>query len=159
MSYPEPHYLGDTGEINFQFRPNDTTPELNGRTGGSTSYLAKGEATRGQFGLYRMVLGPKAPGPSPHFHKAIGESFYVLSGSVALYNGEKWIDGAPGDFLYIQEGGIHAFGNHTDEPATMLLLFTPGAPREDYFERVGTVGSMTEEERTEFFLRHDTFWL
>ena len=50
-------------------------------------------------------------------------------------------------------------GNHTDEVATMLLLFTPGAPREDYFERVGTVASMTEEERAEFFLRHDTFWL
>ena len=63
MSYPEPHYLGDTGEIDFRFRPAGTAPELTNGSGGSTSYLAKGEATRGQFGLYRMVLGPKQPGP------------------------------------------------------------------------------------------------
>jgi hypothetical protein len=41
----------------------------------------------------------------------------------------------------------------------MLILFTPGAPREDYFERVRTASAMTEEERAEFFLRHDTFWV
>ena len=41
----------------------------------------------------------------------------------------------------------------------MLLLFTPGAPREDYFERVGQAGSMTEDERDAFFFQHDTFWI
>ena len=41
----------------------------------------------------------------------------------------------------------------------MLILFAPGAPREDYFERVGTAAQMSEEERTEFYLRHDTFWV
>ncbi len=40
----------------------------------------------------------------------------------------------------------------------MLILFTPGAPREDYFERVSTAAAMSEEARAEFFLRHDTFW-
>jgi len=41
----------------------------------------------------------------------------------------------------------------------MLILFAPGAPREDYFERVATTGQMSEEERIEFYLRHDTFWV
>ena len=27
----------------------------------------------------------------------------------------------------------HGFGNVTDEPASPLMLFTPGAPREFYF--------------------------
>ena len=31
-------------------------------------------------------------------------------------------------------GGVHGFRNESGEPASMLLLFTPGAPREDYFE-------------------------
>ena len=41
----------------------------------------------------------------------------------------------------------------------MLILFAPGAPREDYFERVHTVGDMDPQEAEEFFLRHDTFWV
>ena len=41
----------------------------------------------------------------------------------------------------------------------MLILFAPGAPRRGLL-RAGapTAGQMSEEERTEFFLRHDTFW-
>jgi hypothetical protein len=44
----------------------------------------------------------------------------------------------------------------------MLLLFAPGAPREDYFETLARLAegeSMTPEERDAFMLRHDTFWL
>ena len=58
------------------------------------------------------------------------------------------------------EGGIHAFRND-DGPASMLILFAPGAPREDYFETLARVGRglvMSDEEKTAFYLRHDTFW-
>ena len=44
----------------------------------------------------------------------------------------------------------------------MLILFAPGADREDYFETLDRVGRglvMDDEERAAFFLRHDTFWL
>ena len=37
-----------------------------------------------------------------------------------------------------------------------------GAPREDYFETLaalGRGGTMTDEERAEFMLRHDTYWV
>ncbi len=54
---------------------------------------------------------------------------------------------------------MHGFRNESGEPASMLILFTPVAPREDYFERVATTSAMTEEEQAEFFLRHDTFWV
>ena len=40
----------------------------------------------------------------------------------------------------------------------MLLLFAPGAPREDYFETLARVSKgevMSEEERLAFYLRHD----
>ncbi len=83
----------------------------------------------------------------------------VLSGQVRLHDGNGWVDGHPGDFLYVPQGGVHGFRNESGEPASMLILFTPGAPREDYFERVHTVGEMTPEDRDEFFRRHDTFWL
>ena len=70
-------------------------------------------------------------------------------------------DGQLGLYRYVMgpgRGRVHAFRNESGEPATMLILFTPGAPREDYFERVATAKDMSEPERAEFFLRHDTFW-
>jgi quercetin dioxygenase-like cupin family protein len=53
---------------------------------------------------------------------------------VRLYDGARWLDAVVGDFLFVPEGGVHGFRNESGEPASMLLLFTPGAPREDYFE-------------------------
>ena len=44
----------------------------------------------------------------------------------------------------------------------MLLLFTPGAPREDYFETLADAArreAMGEDDWAAFFLRHDTFWV
>jgi quercetin dioxygenase-like cupin family protein len=83
----------------------------------------------------------------------------VLEGEVQLYDGRRWTTGRPGDYLYVPEGGLHGFRNESGEQASMLILFAPGAPREDYFERVASAGQMSEDERTEFYLRHDTFWV
>jgi mannose-6-phosphate isomerase-like protein (cupin superfamily) len=158
LPYPEPRYDGATGEPSGPYRPIGTPPELVTPSGTEVHYLATGASTDGQLGLYRYVMGPGRGGPDPHFHRAITESFYVLSGTIRLYDGTGWVDGRPGDFLYVPQGGVHAFRNESGEPATMLILFTPGAPREDYFERVATAKDMSEPERAEFFLRHDTFW-
>jgi hypothetical protein len=40
----------------------------------------------------------------------------------------------------------------------MPILFTPGAPREGHFELASTVAQMSEEERSAFLVRHDTYW-
>ena len=162
MSYPEPRYEGGTGEISALYRPGDATPELLMSSGGSASYLATGASTNGQFGLYRWDMAAKPTGPAAHFHKTISESFFVLSGTVRLFNGERWTDTKPGDFLYVPEGGVHAFRNESGEPASMLILFAPGAPREPYFETLAEVAAgdreLTPEEWEEFYLRHDTYW-
>jgi mannose-6-phosphate isomerase-like protein (cupin superfamily) len=162
MSYPEPRYFGQTGEVSARLRLDGTEPETASPGGTRTHYLATGASTNGQFGLYRWEMGPKPGGPDPHFHRTISESFYILSGTVSLYNGTKWIDATPGDFLYVPEGGIHGFHNESGAPASMLLLFAPGAPREEYFETLADAArreAMTDDERAEFMLRHDTYWL
>jgi quercetin dioxygenase-like cupin family protein len=160
--YPPDRYAGASGEVNATVRPADAPAELALGGGGAAHYLATGATTGGAFGLYRWEMGPAPTGPGPHFHRGITESFYVLSGTVRLYDGERWLDGAPGDFLHVPEGGIHGFRNESGEAASMLLLFTPGAPREDYFETLADKerrDAMTPEDWTEFFLRHDTFWV
>src|SRR5689334_22128819 len=133
MSYPEARYRGDTGEITATYRRAGRRPDLVIGSDTAVSYLATGASTRGQFGLYRWEAQPHTKGPNPHFHKTMSESFFVLSGIIRLFDGARWIDATAGDFLFVPEGGIHAFNNESDEPAAMLLLFAPGAPREGYF--------------------------
>ncbi|GGO76909.1 cupin domain-containing protein [Nonomuraea cavernae] len=169
MSYPEPRYLDEHGAASGVFRSADLPPDLT--MGPKTDdpaerptevhYLGTGASTGGAFGLYRWEMGPRKSGPSPHFHRTITESFYVLDGTIRLYNGERWVDGRPGDFLYVPEGGIHAFCNQSGEPASMLILFTPGAPREAYFEELADIATtgrqLTPEEWTDVYLRHDQY--
>jgi len=157
--YPGDTYDGD-GEASAWLRPDATEPELSYVNGGTCEYLATGDQTSGQFGLYRWTFGEAESGPDPHFHRAISESFYVLEGSVKLFDGSEWRTARSGDFLHVPEGGIHGFrgGNHS----RMLLMFSPGAPREDYFEtldRLGRGEKMGDGELAEFMLRHDTFWV
>jgi mannose-6-phosphate isomerase-like protein (cupin superfamily) len=140
-------------------RKPDQPPELTYRSGGTVHYLATGASTNGQFGLYRWEMSGEPSGPGPHFHRSISESFFILAGSVRIYDGRRWIDTAPGDFVHVPEGGVHGFRNESGEPASMLLHFAPGAPREGYFEGLPDLANASEAERTEFFLRHDTFWL
>jgi mannose-6-phosphate isomerase-like protein (cupin superfamily) len=159
MSYPEPRYLGEGGEVSATYRVADHEPEVTYPSGNTAHYLATGSTTHGLFGLYRWEMGPEPSGPGPHFHRSISESFYILSGMVRIYDGTRWIDTQPGDFVHVPEGGIHGFRNESGEPASMLLHFAPGAPREGYFEGMTGLAGMSEEEKAEFYLRHDNQWL
>lgn len=155
MSYPEKVYFGQNGEVSANFRP-ASTPVDTGQPDNGIHYLATTETTRGEFGLYRVVMKPRAGGPKTHFHRTISESFFILGGTVRLYNGDKWIEAEQGDFLHVPQGGLHAFRNDSDAPAEMLLLFTPGAPREEYFEKLGQIA---EQERAAFLDKHDSYFV
>jgi mannose-6-phosphate isomerase-like protein (cupin superfamily) len=160
MSYPEPRYLGDGGETSATGRPATAAPDLV-LPAVDVHYLATGASTGGDYGLYRWEMTGPPSGPEPHFHRTITESFYVLSGTVRLYDGKKWVDATPGDYHFVPPGGIHAFRNESGAPASMLLLFTPGAPREAYFEGLAELAasdrSPSPEETTEFLRRHDQY--
>ncbi|MFD6422711.1 cupin domain-containing protein [Streptomyces sp. NPDC060198] len=159
MSYPDPVYKDGQGVVSATYRPAGAAAELAAPNGNRTHYLAKGTATNGAFGLYRVDMAPRAGGPATHFHRAISESFFILGGTVRIYDGERWIDATEGDFVHVPQGGLHGFRNDADADASMLLLFAPGAPREEYFEKVAEAVHWSEEERAEFFIKHDTYWV
>jgi mannose-6-phosphate isomerase-like protein (cupin superfamily) len=162
VTYPDPRYLGDGGEISATHRPAGQRPDIDYGSGNTAHYLATGATTDGKFGLYRWEMGPNPTGPAPHFHRSISESFYILTGTVRIFDGNRWIDTSPGDYVHVPEGGIHGFRNESGAPASMLLHFAPGAPREGYFEGLAefaATGRPSQEELTEFYFRHDTFWI
>jgi mannose-6-phosphate isomerase-like protein (cupin superfamily) len=131
-------------------------------SGGKAHFLATHGSTRGLFGLYLWEMAAAPSGPGPHFHRTVAESFYVLTGTVRLYDGNEWRDGRPGDFCFVPEGGIHAFRNESGAPASMLILFAPGATREAYFEMSARLAGgleMSDEAKAEFYIRHDNHWV
>ena len=158
--YPPDVYDGHRGEASAWIRPTDAPQEIEYARGGSCEYLLTGPQSAGKLGIYRWTFGEHESGPDAHFHKSIAELFYILHGEVRLYDGNGWQEAGAGDFLYVPEGGLHGFKGGNG--ARMLLMLTPGAPREDYFETLASLGrgaTMTDEERAEFMLRHDTYWV
>lgn len=160
MSYPKELFHHDHGEVSGTLRKGDSAPDLviGGRT--EVRYLATGGSTGGQYGLYRWDMGEEPGGPGAHFHRTMSESFFVLSGTVGLYDGQRWADAEPGDFLFVPPGGVHAFRN-PDGPASMLILFAPGAPREAYFEELAEIAAsgrpLGEQEWADLYRRHDQY--
>jgi mannose-6-phosphate isomerase-like protein (cupin superfamily) len=152
-------YEGD-GEVSAVYRPKDAVEGLQlGPT--SARLIARGALTGGRFGLFRWDMTAESGGASPHFHRTFSESFFVLSGSVQLFDGGKWVNATEGDFLHIPEGGIHGFRNESGQAASMLILFAPGAPRERYFEELAAISAsgrqLDDEEWTKLLAHYDQY--
>ncbi len=162
MSYPHPIYLGAAGEVSASLRSTHVPSDLVYPNGTTVDYLATGASTDAMFGLYRWTMPPGAGGPSLHFHRTMSESFFVLSGSVALADGERKVRASSGDFLHVPPGGLHGFSNaEGDAAVSMLILFSPGAPREGYFEGLLEMArgkTLSAEDRAAFFSAHDNLF-
>lgn len=161
MSYPPVRYGSEVGEASAVLRRAAAPPDLVMGTAAEVHHLATATSTQGSFGLYRWEMSASPSGPSAHFHRTISESFYVLTGVVRLYDGRHWVDAAVGDFLHVPPGGVHAFRNDSGEPASMLLLFAPGAPREAYFAELAEIAAsgrrLSGPEWTGLYARHDQY--
>jgi quercetin dioxygenase-like cupin family protein len=154
-------YGSEVGEASAVLRRDADIPGLVRPTSRSR-FVAPGSVTDGRFGLFRWEMDAGAGGPSPHFHRTFSESFYILSGTVSLYDGRQWTRAASGDFLQVPEGGIHAFNNESsDEPAAMLILFAPAPPREQYFIELAEINDsgrdLSPEEWAAFLAKHDQY--
>jgi quercetin dioxygenase-like cupin family protein len=130
------------------------------RSAGRTRFVATGSQTRGDFGLFEVTMAPGGRGPGPHLHRTFSESFHVLEGSLAVLAGEEWTTAHAGDLVYVARSSVHGFrAAGPDVGARFLILFTPGIPREEYFEGLLELhaGGRTPStgEVDEFALRHD----
>ena len=161
--YPPPSYPGSAGEASAWVRAGRHPARADACGGGGAAhYLATGATTGGAFGLYRWDMGPEPSGPCRTSTAASPSRSSCSAARCGCTTGGSWIDAGPGDFLHVPIGGVHGFRNESGEPASMLLLFTPGAPREDYFETLADAArrdAMGDDDWAEFFLRHDTFWV
>ncbi|MEV6713889.1 cupin domain-containing protein [Lentzea sp. NPDC051208] len=128
-----------------------------GFTTATTRFVAPGSVTNGEFGLFEWRMEARRPGARPHFHKTFSESFYVLEGEITLLDGEEWVTAGEGDFLYVPPDRPHAFRNDSDSPVRMLILFSPGIAREEFFLEVREAKNLSPDELVAFYERHDQY--
>lgn len=149
-------YVGDTGEVSARVHPVAEHPSRPG----VGSIVATGAQTDGDFGLFRAEFRP-GPDVAAHFHRTFSESFYVLAGSLDVFDGARWVTSSSGDLVHVPRGGIHGLRVTGAESAEVLTLFTPGIPRERFvleLLEISTSGQqLSPSEWTEFYARHDQF--
>ena len=93
--YPETRYHKEQPEVSAWIKRADDPPDYES-FGVRYHYLANQQATVGDYGLYRVDIAPAGGGPGPHFHRAMSEAFFVLSGTTKLYAAPKVGTGSTG---------------------------------------------------------------
>lgn len=93
---------------------------------GTTNYRIIGQETVGQVGV-EMLLGviERGHGAVPHAHRGIEQVCYLLSGTaVATVDGQE-LQLRAGDACYFPADMMHTFTVTSDEPAHVLVVYTP----------------------------------
>ena len=95
---------------------------------GSSSAVFKAEGSDGDgtFSLSETMVGPGFPGPLPHRHRELVDSFYVLEGTLTVQLIDERVQAGPGSFALVPPGNVHTFANPTDRIVRMLNLMAPG---------------------------------
>ncbi len=101
--------------------------------------LADAPETGGAVTVNRATLAVGSPGAPPHSHTRAAESFFVLDGELEVLVDEEIVRLGKGDFLLVPPGTTHAFAPPHGKDADVLVVFTPGMRRFDYYRLLGQV--------------------
>ena len=128
---------------------------IEGPVGGPLTFKARGEQTNGTFTALENVI-PAGQGPPLHTHANEDEAWYVLEGDLRFKIGGELRAAPAGSFVFVPRSTPHCFQNVGEDPARILVMFTPAgmerfydevatlsAPDPDAFEKIGDPLGMT----------------
>ena len=118
-------------------------------------FKVTGEDTGGAFDLFVVEVAPHG-GPPLHVHHHQEEAIHVLNGRFRVRIGEELHTLDPGGFAYLPAGLPHTFLNLTDEPAEIVVVYTPGGGHR-FYEELGPATRTATPDREEIaaiFERH-----
>ena len=127
--------------------------------GGPTRAVIKAssDATKGGFTMTDSMIAPGFPGPPPHWHREVTDSFYVLEETLAVRLGDDLVEAKPGTYVCAPPGNVHTFSNSTDSPVRFLNISSP-AGWENYLRDLEALlkeGSPDPERWREVMSRYD----
>jgi quercetin dioxygenase-like cupin family protein len=133
-----------------------TTRTISLRPGGSAiEIIARPSETSEAVSLYRWHMSGSSRGPAPHFHRTFDETFVVEDGQVEYFDGSQWHALGRGEVAHAPRRAVHALRKVGPGPATVLMILTPGVPREEYFAEIAT----SEHGAESLHARHDNHFV
>jgi quercetin dioxygenase-like cupin family protein len=141
-----------------------STPVVHGPDGGlrlqsgpgrDLIFKLTGADTGGALDYFIVQVAPRG-GPPLHVHHHQEETMQVVRGRFRVRVGDELHELGQGGFAYLPKGLPHAFLNLTDEPAELIVVYTPGGCQGFYEE----LGPATRNGRpdmavvAEIFTRH-----
>src|SRR6266487_2466187 len=97
---------------------------IQGPAGGLLTFKARAAQTGGRLTAIENVIAP-LDGPPLHSHADEDESWYIVEGRLRFQLGNELHEAPAGAFVFVPRGTPHCFQNIGDEPARILVLFTP----------------------------------
>ena len=128
-------------------------------SGGPTRAVIKAssDATKGGFTMTDSTIAPQFPGPPPHWHREVTDTFYVLEGTLTVRLGDDLVEAEPGTYVCVPPGNVHTFSNRTDSPVRFLNISSP-AGWENYLRDLEVLlndGSPDPERWREVMSKYD----
>ena len=96
-------------------------------------FKVTGEDTGGALDYFIVEVAPHG-GPPLHVHHRQEETIHVLSGRFKVRIGDDVFELQEGGFAYLPSDVPHAFLNLTDQPAEIIVVYTPGGGHKFYEE-------------------------
>jgi quercetin dioxygenase-like cupin family protein len=109
-------------------------------------FKVTGEDTGGALDYFIVEVAPRS-GPPLHVHHRQEETIHVLSGRFRVRVGDDTCELDEGGFAYLPSGEPHAFVNLTDEPAEIVVVYTPGGGHR-FYEELGPLTRSGSPDRT-----------
>ena len=101
------------------------------RVNGEQTVIKAGRArTAGAYALRENVVPAGFRRVPMHLHRAAEEAFYVLDGILSVRAGDRRLDAAPGAFVVIRRGTVHALANLGERPVRWLTVISPASQAE-----------------------------
>ncbi|MGH8878109.1 MAG: cupin domain-containing protein [Stackebrandtia sp.] len=122
MSYPKPVLVRAAEGETLQDGPTSVI-----------TLLADSDTTDDAMTVNRATLDRQSPGAPPHFHTRAAEAFFIIDGSLDMLLGDQVTTLHKGDFLVVPPKLPHAFAPAAGESADVLVVFSPGMARFDYY--------------------------
>jgi len=94
-------------------------------------------------------------GPPEHFHPHQDEWFYVLEGEVRFRVAGKEVVVKAGESVLGPRGVPHCFAGTGERPARMLITFTPGGKRKEFFREVAVPNGPKMEGNASLFAKYE----
>jgi mannose-6-phosphate isomerase-like protein (cupin superfamily) len=97
------------------------------RLGASGALIrAGGDDGAGHVTVLETDLAPGFPGPVPHRHRDMVDSFYPLEGSLAITLDGAEREAGPGSHALAPPGAVHTFSNPSERRVRFLNVMAPG---------------------------------